>query len=353
MSTPILVWGSGAIGGTIGAHLVRAGHEVVFVDLVEPHLASIAAGELAIEGPVSAFKIGAPAFTPNKLNGRFGKVILAVKAQHTADAARQLAPHLTDDGFVVSCQNGLNEPVIAEIVGRERTVGSFVNFGADWLEPGRIMYGGRGAVVVGEMDGALTPRVKELHRAFQDFEPDTLLTDNIFGYLWSKLAWGTVLCAEALTDHTIIDFIRDPALRPLNIALVRQVLLIAQAEGVRPMPFQQFDPEPYLREDQEAIDRDLERTAAARAGSSKLYSGIWRDIVVRKRPTEVGVHLAPVIAAGRRHGLPTSYLERLAERIGMVEKGEQPNSIELATGILDEPAREIPTSNRRSASAAD
>ncbi len=47
-------------------------------------------------------------------------------------------------------QNGLNELVIADIVGKARTVGAFVNFGADYLEPGLILYGGRGAVVVGE-----------------------------------------------------------------------------------------------------------------------------------------------------------------------------------------------------------
>ena len=66
-------------------------------------------------------------------------------------------------GCVVSAQNGLNERVIAEAVGRERTIGCFVNFGADYMGPGVVMYGGRGAVVVGELDGAVTPRIERLH----------------------------------------------------------------------------------------------------------------------------------------------------------------------------------------------
>ena len=36
-----LVWGSGAIGGTVGAYLARAGHAVTFVDLVEEHIERI------------------------------------------------------------------------------------------------------------------------------------------------------------------------------------------------------------------------------------------------------------------------------------------------------------------------
>jgi ketopantoate reductase len=38
---PILIWGAGAIGGTVGAHLVRAGHSVVFADIVADHVAAI------------------------------------------------------------------------------------------------------------------------------------------------------------------------------------------------------------------------------------------------------------------------------------------------------------------------
>ena len=38
-------------------------------------------------------------------------------------------------------------------------MGCFVNFGADYLGPGRVLYGGRGAVVLGEIDGADTPRL--------------------------------------------------------------------------------------------------------------------------------------------------------------------------------------------------
>ena len=82
-----------------------------------------------------------------------------MKAHHTAAAAQALLPHLADDGYVVSAQNGLNELVIGEVVGEQRTIGCFVNFGADYLEPGVVHYSGRGAVVVGELDGKQTPRI--------------------------------------------------------------------------------------------------------------------------------------------------------------------------------------------------
>ena len=44
-------------------------------------------------------------------------MLLAVKSQHTDAALAAVAPRLAPDGFVVSLQNGINEPQIAGRVG--------------------------------------------------------------------------------------------------------------------------------------------------------------------------------------------------------------------------------------------
>src|SRR5207237_1670628 len=137
--------------------LARAAADVTMVDAVAEHVDAIARNGLRITGPIDEFTVRVPAFTPQTITGTWDAIILATKAHHTASAVRALCPHLARDGYVVSAQNGLNELTIAEAVGIERTVGAFVNFGADYLEPGVIHYGGRGAVVVGELDGRIPP----------------------------------------------------------------------------------------------------------------------------------------------------------------------------------------------------
>src|SRR5262249_28625292 len=131
-----LVWGAGAIGGTLGAYLARAGHDVTLVDVVAEHVAAINRSGLTISGPIAAFTTPLPAFTPDTLRGTWDTIILATKAHHTEAAASALLPHLTPTGCVISAQNGLNELTIAQLVGEARTVGAFVNFGADYMEPG-------------------------------------------------------------------------------------------------------------------------------------------------------------------------------------------------------------------------
>ena len=59
----------------------------------QAHVAAMRATGLAIEGPVAAYSTGPlRAYLPTDLEGRFRRVVLAVKAHHTEAAVAALAP---------------------------------------------------------------------------------------------------------------------------------------------------------------------------------------------------------------------------------------------------------------------
>jgi 2-dehydropantoate 2-reductase len=322
-----LLWGAGAIGGTLGAHLARAGHDVTFVDRAVEHVDAINQAGLRIEGPLAQFVSRTPACTPEQLRGEFEHVVLAVKAQDTESATRELAPHLAVNGYVVSAQNGLNELVIRTIVGDARTIGCFVNFGADYLEPGVIQYAGRGAVVVGEIDGRTTQRIEELHRAFLDFDDRATVTANIWGFLWGKLGYGAQLFATALTNDSIADALADPGYRDVYIEIAREVMRVARARGITPEGFNGFDPHAFAPDaDRGVAQRSLDEMVAFNRKSAKTHSGIWRDIAVRKRRTETDAQLGPIVSLGAEAGVPTPLVSRLIALMHEVEDGRRPQS---------------------------
>jgi 2-dehydropantoate 2-reductase len=322
-----LIWGAGAIGGTLGAHLARAGHDVTFVDRASEHVDAINRAGLRIEGPLAQFVARAPACTPDQLRGDFEHVVLAVKAHDTEAATRELAPHLSTKGYVVSAQNGLNEMVIKGIVGDARTIGCFVNFGADYLEPGVIQYAGRGAVVLGELDGRTTPRIEELHRAFLDFDERAIVTPNIWGFLWGKLGYGAQLFATALTNDSIADALADPRYRDLYVEIAREVMRVARARRITPEGFNGFDPHAFAPDaDRKVAERSLDDMVAFNRKSAKTHSGIWRDIAVRKRRTETDAQLGPIVSLGAEAGVPTPMVSRLIALMHEVEDGRRPQS---------------------------
>jgi 2-dehydropantoate 2-reductase len=324
-----LIWGAGAIGGTLGAYLARAGHDITLVDVVDAHVAEIARSGLRITGPIDELTVRAPAYTPATVHGQWETIILATKAHHTEPATTALLPHLAPGGCVVSAQNGLNEIAIARIVGAARTVGSFVNFGADYLEPGVIHYGGRGAVVVGEIDGRVTERATAIRDAWRAFDERAIVTPNVWGYLWGKEAYGAMLFATALTNESIADALANPVYRDLYIALAREILAVAAARGVTPEAFDGFDPGAYLPDAPAgAAVRSLDDLVVHNRRSAKTHSGIWRDLAVRKRPTEVDAQLGIVVALAAEQGMTAPLTARLVDLIHDVERGVRPQSLE-------------------------
>jgi 2-dehydropantoate 2-reductase len=322
--SPIVVWGAGAIGGSIGAALAYAGHDVLFVDRAADHVAAINRSGLEITGPIRRYTVHAPACTPEQVKGSFRTVLLCVKAQDTEAAVLAVAPHLAADGVVVSAQNGLNERVIAGIVGEARTIGCFVNFGADYHGPGLVMYGGRGAVVVGELDGRRTGRIEAIHRLFRTFDDDAVLTANIWGYLWSKLIYGALLFATALTDDAIADVLEAKRYRPVLAALGQEIAAVAAAERVRLEPFDGFEPVAFTAvAPPDALARSFADMVAFNRRSAKSHSGIWRDLAVRRRRTEIDAQIGPIVEIGARHGVPTPLSARLIALIHDLEDGRR------------------------------
>lgn len=327
MADEVLIWGAGAIGGILGAYWARAGVPVKMVDIVAEHAEACSTAGLAIEGPVEEFTQIVPCVTPDRLTGRYSRIVLAVKAQATEAALDGLLPHLSGDGFVLSAQNGLNERVIAARAGPERTMGAFVNYGADWIGPGRVLFGNRGAVVVGEIDGPIRQRTRAMHELLQIFEPDAVLTQDIWAYLWGKLGYGAMLFATALTPDSMTVNFADPARGPALIGLAREVMRTAAAEGVDPRPFNGFEPGAFLPgAPEEAARQSLADLAEFNSKTAKTHTGIYRDLAVRKRRTEVDPQVGAVARIAAGHGIETPLLRRLVELIHDIEEGRRPMS---------------------------
>ena len=295
----LTIIGAGAIGGTIGAHLIRDGHDILLCDADPAHVAAINERGLTITGPVENFTVTARAVLPADLPASLPRAAVAVKSHHTAAAAELLAGRLDPDGYVVSFQNGLTAGTLAAAVGPGRLIVSFVNFGADWLEPGVIMQGNVGTFRVGEPGGGISERVLELAQAL----PYAQATGNIMGFLWGKEAYGAMLYAGAVSDLSIADSLEDPRWRPLMLATAREVL--AQAP-VPPESFDGFDPAD--------LDGSLARLVRFNRESAKSHSGIYRDLMVRKRKTEVDDLLRDLA------GPLTTYA---GELIRAIERGER------------------------------
>jgi 2-dehydropantoate 2-reductase len=334
----ITVYGAGAIGGITGARLAQAGHDVLLVDKAADHVAAMNERGLTIEARDGAVTIPVRAVTPEALGSDLALVLLAVKSQDTPAALDVLTPRLASDGAIVSLQNGLNEELIARVVGAERTVGCLVNWAADWQGPGRILFGGEGALVLGELDGRRSERVQRLAKLLDVVAP-TRMSDNILGYTWAKHVYGALLVATALVDAHVYEVVeRSPAIQQMLVALVMESMTVAERAGIRLLAFDEYDPADYHAAaggDTAARARAMASIATHYRAAVKTKTGIWRDLAVRKRKTEVGALLGATVSRAHALGLEVPLTERLIALIEELETGRR----QMAWANLDELVR--------------
>jgi 2-dehydropantoate 2-reductase len=319
---PITIVGAGAIGGTVGAYLDEAGYDVTLVDVATEHAEAIRERGLKITGARGERIFHPRVILAEELRGPLGPTFLCVKGHFTEGATRELAPLLAPDGYILSLQNGLNEILIAERVGAERTVGAFVHFGADLLEPGLIQLGYEETIHVGELDGKITPRVEALREALEHAMP-TSVTDNIWGFLWGKLVFGALGFLVSCVDAPVAEVIDDPLGRRLCRSVCAEAYLVAHTQVDRVEPIGEFEPEKFAPgDDMEArADETLSALADSWRSSIKQHMGIWRDLKVKRRKTEVDMQVAQIVATGREQGIPTPVNSVVLEVIHEVEDG--------------------------------
>lgn len=316
--------GAGAIGGIVGAHLIEAGHQVSFVEVNPQHVAAVRTNGLRISG-ARELTVHPPISTPAEVRGPLERVLLAVKSRHTEEALEFIAPALAPDSYVLSLQNGLEEYKIARAVGQKRTLGAFLTFGGHYREPGEVVYGGQGTFRIGELDGHDSERLHTLQRSLSALQ-EVEISDNIFGYLWAKMALGAVYFATALVSADVPDILEQERYRELFANLAAEVVAVAEAAGVTPESFDGFDPKVFRF----GSPRDPTKVQAAWDAQRAYWNshvqrrtGVWRDLAIHQRKTEVDELVGAVVRNGEAHGVEVPRVRTVVELVHQVENGER------------------------------
>jgi 2-dehydropantoate 2-reductase len=328
--------GAGAIGGLAGAYMTQAGHEVLLVDRWAEHVEALNAKGLYIDGVRGTMRIAVRATTPERLTGPLEAVLVATKSQHTLEAVRQILPLLDRDSFIVSFQNGFNEPDIQKLLQENglhasQVLGSIPNYGGALVDPGHIEFVHEGPIQLGEMDGTRTPRLEQLARCLESLT-QVQLSDHIWGQIWAKEVYSAQVVFSALADARIHETLGVERWARVAGAVVREALEIAEANGIRVEAFDFFDPANYKPRTPADTRRLLDNINHAiwllkkdqRPSAhefKKKGSGIWWDIVYRHRPSEVRASNGKLVEYGRRVGADVRLNERLCNMIYEIEAG--------------------------------
>ncbi|BDC35919.1 MAG: 2-dehydropantoate 2-reductase [Candidatus Methanoliparum thermophilum] len=223
----IMVMGAGAIGCLFGGLISKAGYKVILIGK-DWQIEKIKNNGLHIHNADEFYAYPEVYTEPVESD----LILMTVKAYDTEKSAKSLL--IKEDSVVLSLQNGIrNEEIIARIIGANHVVGGVTSQAALLVKAGEIRHTGYGETIIGEMDGRVTKRIKEIKSIFDNSKIETTLTSNIKKELWNKLIINAGINAiGAITGLENGYIYKITNLRDISRKVVREAINVANKVGI-------------------------------------------------------------------------------------------------------------------------
>jgi len=231
----IAVMGSGGVGGYFGGLLAAAGEDVTFIARGD-HLAALRTAGLRVESVHGTFNVLPAQATDSPAEvGWVDLVLLATKTYQLDEAARSLQPLIGAGTAVVPLLNGVDAPDrLAAILGPGPVLGGLCYVGSYVAAPGVIkQVSGFRRVILGEMDGQITPRVEAIVAAVARTGAVAEASADIRKALWTKFTFIAPFSSVGAVARVPAGEITGcPETRALLEQAMREVEAVARARRV-------------------------------------------------------------------------------------------------------------------------
>jgi 2-dehydropantoate 2-reductase len=228
--------GAGALGCSIGGVLTEGGSDVHLIDRYPAHVDAMNRDGLRIRDDAGERIVKVKAHRDANGIGSADLVIVLVKSYHTREAMEAAMSIVGPRTVVMSIQNGLgHEEILADVVGRDRVIAAKTYVGGVLLGPGHVLAGTRGKLTyIGELDGAITPRVEAIAAEFERADLRTIISSNIVGTMWDKLLINVATGAlSSITRLTYGKLYAIDEIKACALAAVEEAMTVATAAGVK------------------------------------------------------------------------------------------------------------------------
>lgn len=345
MNGRLLLAGIGGIGGVIAARLAATGERPVLLSGNPSITEAIRQNGLQVVARRQRRCYQAECYTtPEQIPAdmTFSRVLLLMKANNVVDAARAIISRLDDDGYLVTCQNGIVEDAVAATVGAKRLLAAIVGWGGTMHAPGVYEQTGPGAIYLGELDGARSERVERLAALLKVVSP-VVVSRNIRGALWAKLAINCVITTlGAVTGQTLGKMLQEQRLRRVFLEVYREVLDTAAATGIK---LERIVASPrllYLPAGAGFFQSHYKDLLVRLLGRRyrRLRSSMLQSLE-RGRPTEIDYLNSYVVEQAGQQGMPVPYNQGLVRIVKAIEAGErnaEPGNLNALLKFVSNPA---------------
>ncbi len=318
------IYGAGSLGTVLGAYITKNGGEVDLINRNKEHVAILNEKGAKITGTVE-MTVPVKAITPDMMDGKYDVIILLTKQLFNKEVVTFLKDYLSENGVIVTLQNGIPEPGIAEIIGENHTMGCAVEWGAALISPGVCELTSEPDSLsfhMGKMNGITDEQFREVKNLLELMCP-VHEEPNLMGARWSKLLINATFSGLGTVAGGVFgDVSEDKLGKQVAIRCMKECIDVGHAAGVTFAPVQ----------GKNIVGLFYYKGALKRAFGTlllpvamkkhRLIEPSMLQDLKKGKPCEIDAINGVVCEFGRKYGVKTPVNDRIVEIIKKIQAGE-------------------------------
>ena len=318
------IYGAGSLGTVLGAYITKNGGKIDLINRNKAHVEALRTNGATINGTVE-MNVPVSALTPDEMSGEYDVILLLTKQLLNKEVVTFLKDRLAEDGVIVTLQNGLPEPGIAEIVGSNRTMGCVVEWGAALTAPGVCTLTSEVDSLsfhMGKMDGIADEKFNEVKNLLELMCP-VHEESNLIGARWSKLLINATFSGLGTVVGGVFGDVSEvKAARKVAIRCMKECIDVGHAAGAEFAPVQgkNITALVYYKG---AVKRVIATMLIpiAMKKHRNIEPSMLQDLK-KGKACEIDAINGVVCEWGRKCGVKTPFNDKIVEIIKKCEKGE-------------------------------
>lgn len=241
----VAIYGAGGMGTVLGAYISKAGYDIDLINRNKKHIEALKTSGAKIIGKI-VFTQPVKALLPEEMSKKYDIILLMTKQRYNKEVVENLVPYLSDKGVICTMQNGIPELSVSEVIGKDKTIGCTMSWGATFHGNGvseLTSESTRDTLTFsigkyGNNDDELFNYIVELLNTMGNVKVEK----NFIGARWAKLLVNSAFSGlSVVTGENFGRISKNWKSRVIALKAIKECIDVAKAANIKIEPIQGKD----------------------------------------------------------------------------------------------------------------
>ncbi len=247
----VAIYGAGAMGTILGAYITKAGYKIDLITRNIEHVKGLRKNGAHVIGKTD-FIQPVSALLPEEMKEKYDIILLMTKQMDNEKIVKGLLKFMTKDAVICTMQNGLPELSVSEVIGKEKTFGCTMSWGATFVGNGVCELTSEATresltFSIGKFGDSGNDQAFNYIIELLNTMGEVKIEENFIGARWAKLLVNAAFSGlSVITNSNFGKIAKNKKSRMLALMAIKECIDVAKAANIKIEPIQGKDVEKLM-----------------------------------------------------------------------------------------------------------